>query len=704
MDPEALKEIEELQAEEDLAGVLEDAERVEAAPLEAEDIYSQKPISIKFGGLTLPDFSKYIIDRINLSVEARASGGFDDKVRAGRLQYKGLLPEKTEPYEGSSNFNVPMSQPIADTVHANFMGTFFGGTKWFVGTAPTAAQIADAEAKENSMQFILEHKLGFKSVADILIHRADIDNSTICRVAWEKKYVKKRVLELSPEGKNIERTQMVLDRNDAIIEPISVLDFGFYPADAVQKSQRIMEFHRYWESRDGLVRGAATGKYDKKAVDALILSPSQANRHDEERGGNESDIEASGISVHDTVSDSDKPYECFECLVHYDDDRDGMDEYLIVNICSQGAGVNSEYDSGPATLLRGVLYPFSHGESWYTEFSPFIDPDEPYPSSLMERLEDPQKEANAIQNMRTDRAIQENNAPYVVHSSLKRDIGKKKIAPGMTFYSDTPKDAIFPVALGTGSQRTPDEVRFVMALGEDIAGVNATKMGRATGDATARENEMASQGVNVKFDAQLGRLSRSFERVVQQVAHLYAQYMPSEMEYAVKIDENTWDYRTITQEQMKTKMGFRMQATSSLANPEFRAYIGEKLIILSQQSPLISGDMKRVFEVTRYYLENSAGIKDYERYIGTAEDATLLQEKMDASAGQKDEKISITERRDEVLSLARALKDGELTVEEYFMAAKTAAIAKQILGPVPDGAKYGDATDNSAGYEEGGEA
>lgn len=701
MNEEELAMVDELLQREAYDEEIALSQTVNEAPKEPENVYAKKPLSIKFGGEGRQKFTEGLISRIRRGVEDRRDGGFDDLIREFRRQYKGELEEKSEPYEGCSNFNVPLSQPIADTLHANYFSTFFSSTKWFVGDGATKAQLDDAQVKEDALQYILEKIIGFKGIADELIHRSIIDKSTVAHVYWEKSYSKKRVLELMPDGSTAEKTALVLDYNGVRVRPISILDFGFYPADAVEKKARIVEFHRVWLSRDDLMRGVTAGMYDEAAVKAVLASPSQQNKGDEEFGGNEDEIQAQGINTDSTVSDKDKPYQAFEGIYQFDDDGDGMDEKILFTIINQGPGAGSDYDSGTATLIRGTLYPYMHGDSWYVDMSPFLDPDSPYPPSLMERLADPQAETNAIQNMRTDRAIQENNAAFVAHSSLKRSMDKKKVAPGTVWFSDNPKEAILPISLQTGNQRGLDEVTFVRSLAEDIAGVNQTVMGRATGEATAREVERSVQGVNVKFDVQLERLARPFSKIAMLVAALYAQYMPEEMKYAIKEEGNAWDFATITQEQMKTEMGFTLQATSSMANPEFRAYIGEKMQMLTQTSPLITSDMELIWENLAYYYENVGGIRNFEKYIGTKQRAKLLQEQINASQGQPEKKTTVTERRDEVLSLAIAIESGEITPAAYAFAGKLAAEVNSQLPKKPEGADEEDATDNAAGYEKG---
>jgi hypothetical protein len=666
----------------------------------AEDPYQDKPIAIKFGkwedgrSLTEEEFAYHVAVRIRAGVDARKS--MDDMVREFRDIYDSRLPPKNEPFEGCSNFNVALTQPIVDTLHANYYATFFSQSKYFTGVLPTKVNTADAESKEQAMQWIMEEVVDLPKVADELLLRSLIDKGAIAKVEWEKTFKKKMTREPDKTTGRMRTYEAVVPDFDGVkVSVIDFLNYGFYPADAPTREEILLEFHRFAASRDDLNRGVLSGRYDRDAVKRLTKDPSNWTRNDTETGGQEDTIQGSGIDTETWVSDTDKPYELFQCLYKYDCDGSGVFSYLLLEIALQGD------DEANATLLRANYYPYDHGRSWYVPVSPFLRPGFLYPYSEVERLEDSQAEINAIQNMRTDRAVLENNAPMVADETLRRQIGATRLAPGKILYSQNPKDAgIYPVSFATGSQRTPEEVGSIRALAEDIAGLNSQVMGRASGEATAREVEGARQGVNIKFDVQQKRLARAFEEIAQQTAELYAQYQPPSWDFAVKEGGLSWDWKTITREQMATKMGFRVKGTSSLANPEFRAYIGEKLILLSERSPLMMNNLARLHAVQQYYLENVAGILDYEKYIGTREEATAQQRAQEAAqANAVEEKAAISYRADEMLTLSHALEKGWVTEESYNRAVMLSIAAQMAMPAVPEGVNVQDATDNAAGYE-----
>lgn len=704
MDEELQQEIDlalqDIEFEDSLASATDSAEREQLALANepAEDPYQDKPIDIPFGrhkdgrAVSLNDFTYDVASRIRAGVNARRA--MDDMVREFRDIYDSRLPAKDDPYEGCSNFNVALSQPIVDTLHANYYSTFFSQTMYFTGVLPSKVNQVDATQKEQAMQWIMEEIVDLPAVADQLILSSLIDKGAIAKVEWVKTYKKKMNRRPDARGVMVTAEELVPDFDGVRVTPIDFLNYGFYPADAPTREEILLEFHRYSASKSDLYSGALSGRYDKEAVEKLCESTSNWTRNDTETGGQDDIFQSMGIETETWVSNEDKPYECFQCLYKYDTDGKGITSYLLLEIAMQGT------DDATATLLRAVYFPYDHCRSWYVMLSPFIHPGFIYPYSEIERLEDCQAEINAIQNMRTDRAILENNAPLVADETLKRQIGSKRLAPGTVLYANGAKDMILPVSFATGSQRTPEEVAMIRSVAEDIAGINSQVMGKASGEATAREVERAAQGVNIKFDVQLKRLSRGLEEIAQQTAELYAQFQPDSWDYAVKEGGLSWDWRTITREQMATKMGFRVKGTSSLANPEFRAYVGEKILIAAQQNPLVMNNLPRLWKHYCYYYENVAGILDYEQYIGTQEEAAQQQQAMDAQAAQQiEEKASITYRADEMLTLSHALEKGWVTEEAYARAVQLSIAAQMAMPAAPEGVNVQDATDNAAGYE-----
>src|SRR4051812_32541230 len=83
------------------------------------------PISIRFAdeeGQKKPTkdfFTRWITERIDSSVSQRRSAGYDDRVRAWRNQYEGVLRRKNSPWPGCSNLHIPITRSICDALIAH---------------------------------------------------------------------------------------------------------------------------------------------------------------------------------------------------------------------------------------------------------------------------------------------------------------------------------------------------------------------------------------------------------------------------------------------------------------------------------------------------------------------------------------------------------------------------------------------------------
>lgn len=674
-----------------------------------------KPISISFSGdEDRDDFTRVLASKIQAGVDQRLSGGFDDSVREYRDQYDGTLPVKTEPWDNCSNLNVPFSQPVCDSLHAHLYKTLTGVEPYFRGSTPRAQDQQHAELQEQALQWIMQNDVHFAKVVDEALLRALIDKVCILSPIWEVKIEKRRKLEkLTPElraelaqqqpdvsvdgyqdGDYVRVTREEATKNGVTWRIIDVLDFGTYPADISDITVPSVLFNRYWATESDLRQGVKNGRYDKRAVSELLQAASNSPpRNDEMVGGDIARFDSDGILTDAELTAREKPYQVFQGLYKWDEDGDGIDEWILF-----------ELEFGSRKLLSAMVYPYDHGEPFYVPFSPFIKPGHLYPYSLMEKLSDHQDALNAMQNQRFDRRSMEISAPLVASTQLKRQIGAEYIQPGKVFFADTPKDAIVPVSLANGATWTNEEIQYMVSSGFSIAGVNETTVGQQAqgGDKTADEIDHILQSTNVKFDVMIDRLRDELATCAQQTVGLEVQFMPDSYEFNV---DGEWDsdglpiFKSISREQMMTHTGFTVHGTSSLSNPALQMQIAEKLVMFSERSPFIQTKLTRQWQVAQHYLRSS-GIKDYVRYIGTFDEA----KQMEAAAAQApppppERKISVTEARDEVLTLADALKNGDVNEVQYMAAALLARHAAEVMLPPQPGARVADATDNPAGYQ-----
>jgi hypothetical protein len=564
------------------------------------NIAAEKPISLKFATKDAKEvFVRYLCDRVREGVDARRNGGFDDDVRQSRDQYDGELPEKDEPWPDCSNLNVPFSQPIADTLHAHIYKTLTGIEPYFKGETPRPSEEDQNDLLDNMFQWIMKNDVGFASVVDEALLRLLTDKCAVLSPTWEVEVKKQRTMEQItpevraelaekgidgqiadyPDGANVVITRSIKTKNGVRWRVIDVLDFVAYPADVPNlKAARIMG-HRYWPVASDLRAGVAAGRYDKSAVTELLSKPSAAMmRQAEEVGGDEARFDAEGILMDTELTAAEKPYECFQVLAKYDEDGDGEDELCLC-----------EFAINERVLLSAKRYPYWHDRPFYILLCLYPKPGHLYPYSLMEKLANHQDYLNAMVNQRMDRGTLEISAPIVARNGLKREIGKSRVAPGMVFFDDNPRDAMVPMVLGNGSNRDLTDVQWATAQGYQIAGVNETVLAsQSSGSTTATETERVLQSTNTKFDVDIDRMRRDLSEAALQTVQLYAQY--AEDDYLASLAGNDAAgnplFRSITRAQMMNHTGFTPQGTSALSNPAIRAQIA---VCAGRYAPQVGG-------------------------------------------------------------------------------------------------------------------
>ena len=701
---------------------LADAAREEASPILPPDYV---PISLKFKPedstdakdqrKTRTEFSRYVTERIKAGVEGRRNSGMDWRVLQWRDQYEGVVRVKTEPWEDSSNLHIPKSRTICNAIHAHLYKTLCGIAPFFEpsNTDPTLQD--DAQVKGEALQSILENVVDFRTIVRQAIRRSLIDRCSILKPYWKREVSKVRkweqiTLALRQELAAAKMTKQIAGKQDGEfcavyreivtydavdIQRIDVMDYGMYPAASPTHADAQLMFNRYWASKSALWTGVKSGMYDGDAVEILAANAASGpGRHSEEAGGDRARLDESGIDSFGEITDEDKPYECFQCLVRYDADEepDGIEELVLVDI---------ELHTG--AILRAELYPYFHDRPFFIPVTIYEREGFFYGYSLMEILEMPQAELNTFHNQRVDRATLENNAPIVARPGMKKNLEKNRLRPGLVLFDDNPRDALVQVAFGTGSQRPLGEEQGVAALMEEVSGANATVLAQPTGgDQTYGEIERTLQSTNTVFDVLADCARASLDEVANQIADLYGQYQTDDFTFGVAGAPDTNPFKTITPSQMRARVGFRAHGTSALMNPVLQAQLAEKLVMFGERSPFVKNDLTLAYKINEYFCKYGLQIRNPAEYIGTADNAAQMQQQaVNAPPPPPETRVSRTERADEVSTLATMLKENEISPEQYLAAAHLALQAKAVLNmvPTPQGATVEGATDDTAGYD-----
>lgn len=693
------------------------------------------------GRMPRSGFARHLCERITAGVEGRRAMGRDDRIRAWRNQYESVKRRKNYPWPGAANLHIPLSRTHADTIHAHLFGAIASKRPYFKaeldpdtpdGYDP-AATMPVARKKERALDAILRGKLNFRRVMRKGLRRAIVDGNAPLVIHWDVRVEKVRErVQVTPGF--IERLQRklahpeprvsapaasVLEQIEAAgaeegdwltvarekvtydaarVDLIDILDFGVYPAASPTLDDAQVIFWRCWYTADQLRHGVKSGQFDADEVEELAQRPpSGPGRHDDTAGGDRARVESSGVRAEGEIDDADRAYECFHVLVRHDADGDGLSElcFCVVAMCEGGEG----------RLLRAQIFPYYHGQPNVVLLGVFERDGFLYDYSLMEMLEDVQAEANTLRNQRVDNGTIRNVPVLVASRSLKWDPSKNPLTPGMVILADDPEKDLRPLTFGAPTQDAFAEEESVKAIAREVAGVNEIVLGQTGGSqSTLGELDRALQATNTKFETLLDYASECFEVAVSQIDGLYRQYTPPEGYVYNEGSTRAPSWQTISREEMVAPSRFVVHATAALSNKVLQAQLGEKVKMLAERSPFTGESLVRM-HAAEAYVYDAWEIPEWERFIGTEEEAAQLQEaKAEEPPPGPETRISVSERRDEVLSLSLAIKKGEITPEEYLAAALLAAQAAQVMPAPAPGADVSDSTDDAAGNPPGAES
>ncbi len=682
-------------------------------------------------------FTEALCRKIEAGVTDRRAAGFDENVKGWRKQYDAEKQNRPIPWVGSADLEPPQTRGITDTIIAHLYKALCGVAPYFKLRPDDPDDKPVCTRLETALQSIFTGRIPLATLVRQMLTMATIDGTVIACPSWHVRVTKKRSVEqvtqglietlaakVQAGGDGAEQAGAVLSQlqsvplgewrviareettyDDAVIDIVDIRDFGMYPADARKVGavgdelgliDAPLQFVRTWHTRDALLHGVKSGHFDKDAVEGLLdVSPSASGRDDDEGGGDSDRAAAAGLPTSQTGSTlgtDDKPYECFKGLYQCDADDDGLTEWVLFEVAVK-----------ERVLLRGELYPYFHDKPFFIPVSVYPRRDYVYGYSTCEILHDLQEEQSVIRNQRVDNGTLVNTPTFAVKIGTKWDVQKDPFVPGSA-YPVRDKDDITPILLGRVDQSAFAEEEKVVREMREVIGVSETLQGQTAGNTTLGETELARQGTNTKFDVLIDNVASALVLIASQVLALYGQYAADSTEFSADGSDGAPGLATfaLSREEMRTPVRLSVRGTSSLMNRALQAQMGEKLLMFGERSPFVKDNLVRLHAVTARFLEGM-GISDYESLIGTVDEAKQKAEAMrNAPPSPPETRVSVTERRDEVLTLGLSVKRGEITPDEYISAAQLAARANLQLPPATDPTWTASRTDSVAGGGTGG--
>lgn len=498
--------------------------------------------------------------------------------------YQGRPRPKNTPWEGASNFHVPVTRTHIEAIHPRLMAALFqpDPIASFKPQEPSDAERArkaeiflDWAVREEVPLFVTEDRAVLGTLTNGVqfvkvtwelktrhlrtVHEFPPDmlpNDVIAAVVKGEEQFKEALARVGGEAAldaladlekereivlevavtptslrvTTEREEVVRDapRLD-LVDPEDVVVNSDAPYD-LQDADHLI--HRYWMTLDEVRRAVKRGTFKLTEDELTELETLVSSTQDEGDDGNTVTIKQTReeITGADTTSRAGEPerLEMLDAFIGEDVNDDGLEEQVVVTVFRRKSDLLARvvrrediYRHGLVPYVVFPLYPVS-GSFWAT--------------GVPQMLEGIQTELNVIHNQRVD-AGTVGNTPfgwYVPAAGFNNE--PMKIIPGYL----NPVDDINRVKMHTPANYTAwgmQEEAGLLAMAEKLTKVNDLTLGRIGETQGAARTASGVQALASQqasgFDILIRRIQEGHKRLLQLILANYAQYMPPGREVRV---------------------------------------------------------------------------------------------------------------------------------------------------------------------------
>lgn len=535
--------------------------------------------------------------------------------------YEHNLPEKTVPYKGCSNLNVPFIQSHVDGYHAHCNTTILDvrprmkiqPPSWMVG--PEAKEIASKV--ENAVEEVFMSKMNIVDVINDINHYALRNRACIVKLPWREEYrTEKRYTTATDDWGNPvvdENMQPVMVATEIQApkyvgprpELVDLTNFVIYPLTTPSIDTCSLVGDRFRLTPDQLRRRIKEGYYDKEPANRILDRPDNELASPDDLYDSENN-ELLGIERLDHYE-----HWFWEVIAPYDADGDGISEDCCFVV-----------DANDGIVVRATKYPYFHGRRYYIAWRPFQRPCQFFGGCIPQVLEGVQRELNAIHNQRVDAMKFAMLKIFKMRRNSSMDPDAIELSPGVVIQVDDMDDLqnfdINPTIPGADIEEQVREHGERAIASNDLAlGINPG------GDKTAQEVSIVSAKSGVRFNDVVRRLQQSNIEMTRQVMGLMYQFSPDEELAAYEVQREwlviPWDIIPHGNMGTADKVQQRQEALSLYQ------------LMFDTQNPLVLSDPMHVYRLTQDVLM-AFDRQDVEAYLGTEEE---LQMKLQQAAMQQ---------------------------------------------------------------------
>ena len=415
--------------------------------------------------------------------------------------------KKEFPWEGASNYRIPLILSVIDSYHARLAKAVFEVDPLWLTRARTPEGVEPAEKAQWYLDYWAD-EIDLPVKMDKVILSMLIEGTGIAKLEWQRSYTEvhqfgERDMAANPEVNDVNQ---VVDYDGPNVEVVSVRDFVMIPANSPSIDEAVYVGHKVWRTYQQLKAAERAGVYYN--VDEL-QAKSQGDTHPNYN-------ENSYVKPRDpnTKYEEANQYEIIELYGSYEWDEGVLTPTVFT--------FSAEHE----ILLRVEPYSYSYGKPPYIDFVAFPEPNEFYGRSLAGLLESAQEELTTIHNLRMD-SIARTVAPPVLKkfgSHWDEEINPltPKSVIGVNDITDIAELPLRDIPNGLFAHE-----QDLMAFVERSTGMSDTSMGRMNNQyATATAvNRITSEGL-ARVDIAVSRFQYGMKRLGWFLWWLLYQYRP----------------------------------------------------------------------------------------------------------------------------------------------------------------------------------
>lgn len=527
---------------------------------------------------------------------------YHDKLEYWHEMYEAIPPaEKAFPWEGSSNFSVPLIRSTIDSMQSRISKSVFEVDPLWLTKARTSQGVGAAKKAEAYLDYWAD-TIDLPRVLDVAIQGMLIEGVGIVKVDWLREYM------ADPDT-----GEQLLAYDAPGVSYVPAKDFVIMPADAPTIEEATYVGHRVYLTHLQLEKRRDSGTYYN--VDKLFdLSGGQ---HKGRKSSHRTDIVSSftGNVKYPEVNQ----YEIIELYGPYDFGN-GPEPAVMT------------FSPEHKILLRLEPYLYLYGKAPYVDFTILPRPNFFWGYSFAEILASPQEELTSLHNARADALALTIGSPILRRHGAEWDPDVEAFRPGLVVNVTDPSEVVQMQIAPVGNAAFSHE-SDLLAFVERLTGLSDYHMGRnaAMGRTATEVNRVTSEGL-ARLDTMVSRFQHGgMKKLGWMLWWLLYQFRPF-------IDYFYYDGEEYTITKVERApldnglMAFELQPHGILSDASKEAKRQQKLMLMNTITGVLSQHYPDGVQVLLKDLLHEFDVKNADEVLGPP--WSVLQQQLQAAYQQ----------------------------------------------------------------------